>query len=81
MASTDDLKHAIDLALSGDWEGAHTVAQRDEADPLYCWLHACLHKMEGDVGNSRHWYRKAGHRFEDFANPEIELQSIRAAIN
>ena len=51
MASKDDLKHAIDLALAGDWDGAHTVAQRDEADPLYCWLHACLHKMEGDAGN------------------------------
>lgn len=81
MASKDDLKHAIDLALAGDWDGAHTVAQRDEADPLYCWLHACLHKMEGDAGNSHYWYRKAGHRFEDFADPVIELQSIRAAIN
>lgn len=81
MASTDDLKHAVDLALAGDWDSAHAVAQRDEADPLYCWLHACLHKMEGDAGNSRYWYRKAGRRFEDFPDPKSELEAIRVAIN
>jgi hypothetical protein len=80
MASTDDLKHAIDLALAGDWDGAHAIAQRDEIDPLHCWLHACLHKMEGDAGNSHYWYRKAGRRFEDFAEPKVELETIRAAI-
>jgi hypothetical protein len=80
MASADELKSAIELALAGDWNGAHAVAQRDETDPLYCWLHACLHKMEGDVGNSRYWYRKAGRRFEDFPEHEVELEAIRAAI-
>jgi hypothetical protein len=80
MASTDDLKHAIDLALAGDWDGAHAIAQRDETDPLHCWLHACLHKMEGDAENSRYWYRKAGHSFEDFAEPGVELEAIRVAI-
>ena len=80
MASAQDLRQAIDLALTGDWDGAHGVAQRDEADPLFCWLHACLHKIEGDTGNSRYWYAKALRNFEDFTDPKAELEAIRAAL-
>jgi hypothetical protein len=33
-------------------------------------------KMEGDAGNSRYWYRKAGDRqYEDFADPRTELEA------
>jgi hypothetical protein len=28
--------------------------QQDEDDPLSCWIHAVLHKIEGDAGNSRY---------------------------
>lgn len=80
MASTDDLKRAVDLAIAGDWDGAHVIAQRDEQDPLHRWLHACLHKIEGDEFNSRYWYRGSGHSYQDFATPEAELHAIRAAL-
>jgi hypothetical protein len=80
MASKDDLKRAVDLAIAGDWDGAHVIAQRDEQNPLYRWLHACLHKIEGDEFNSRYWYSGTGHSYQDFATPEIELQAIRAAV-
>ena len=78
MASAEDLKRAVELALAGDWDGAHAIAQGDEFDPLFCWLHACLHKIQGDTGNSRYWYAKAGTRFDDFADATGELQAIRA---
>ena len=81
MASSDDLKRAVELALAGDWDGAHAIAQGDESDPLFCWLHACLHKIQGDTGNSRYWYAKAGTRFDDFADATAELQAIRATIS
>jgi hypothetical protein len=81
MARSGDLKRAVDLVLAGDWDGAHVIAQRDETDPLSCWLHACLHKMEGDAGNSRYWYAKANRDFEDFSDPKAELEAIRAALN
>lgn len=81
MASTDELKRAIDLAISGDWDAAHVVAQSDERDPLHRWLHAILHKMEGDDGNSRYWYRGSGHSHDEFAGPEDELKSLRAALD
>jgi len=44
---------------TGDWEGAHRVAQDvDDADGA--WVHAYLHRKEGDVGNAGYWYRRAG---------------------
>ena len=51
-----ELVRAIDLALAGDWDGAHKIVQEDEEDATSCWIHAVLHKIEGDAGNSRYWY-------------------------
>ena len=66
---------AIEAALAADWERAHKIVQ-ELNDPLACWIHAILHKMEGDAGNSRYWYRRAGDRqYEDFAEPRTELEA------
>ena len=43
----------------GDWEAAHRVAQ-DIADADGSWIHAYLHRKEGDAGNAAYWYRRAG---------------------
>ena len=42
----------------GDWEMAHTLAQ-DVDDPSGAWVHAYLHRKEGDLGNAGYWYRRA----------------------
>ncbi len=43
----------------GNWEAAHTAAQEDSsADGA--WVHAYLHRVEGDLGNAAYWYRRAG---------------------
>jgi hypothetical protein len=79
MASaTEELIRAADLAAAGQWEEAHAIAQRHEGDPVADWLHAVLHKMEGDDGNSRYWYRRTAHTFEEFTDPQAELAAIRA---
>ena len=80
MASREDLIRAVDLALSGDWDGAHKVVQAFEDDADACWIHAVLHKIEGDAGNSRYWYRRSGHAYEAYADPRQELQAIKAAL-
>ena len=42
----------------GDWEAAHGVAQGvDGADGA--WVHAYLHRKEGDLGNATYWYDRA----------------------
>jgi hypothetical protein len=43
----------------GDWEKAHEVAQ-DVAGRDGAWVHAYLHRKEGDLGNAGYWYRRAG---------------------
>ncbi len=75
-----DLLSALDAALSGDWHRAHAIVQRDEADPVACRIHAVLHKIEGDAGNSRYWYARTGHKYEDFADGGAELAAIRREI-
>ena len=42
----------------GDWTRAHESAQRDEG-PAGSWVHAYLHRKEGDQGNAAYWYGRA----------------------
>jgi hypothetical protein len=43
----------------GDWTQAHERAQEDEG-PEGSWVHAYLHRKEGDQKNAAYWYRRAG---------------------
>jgi hypothetical protein len=43
----------------GDWEAAHTAAQADPGRNG-AWVHAYLHRKEGDRGNAQYWYTRAG---------------------
>lgn len=79
--SREHLKHAVELARAGEWQAAHALVQPDETGELACWLHACLHKIEGDEANARYWYRRSGGRaYDDFADPADELEAIRRII-
>jgi hypothetical protein len=80
VADRQDLIRAVDLALTGEWNGAHEIAQQDEADATSCWLHAVLHKIEGDAANARYWYRLAGQAYEAYADPKAELAAIKAVL-
>lgn len=46
----------------GDWERAHDIAQ-DLGSKEGDWIHAYLHRKEGDEGNAAYWYRRAGKPF------------------
>tara|TARA_Y100001954_G_C15295781_1_gene353528 strand:- start:60 stop:359 length:300 start_codon:yes stop_codon:yes gene_type:complete len=46
-------------AAKGDWETAHNVAVEDKS-ASGAWVHAYLHRVEGDLSNAGYWYRKAG---------------------
>ncbi len=43
----------------GNWEAAHNLVQ-DLSGKQAAWIHAYLHRKEGDTGNADYWYRKAG---------------------
>lgn len=55
----NSLLRALELDKAGDWEGAHSIAQ-DIHTADGSWLHAYLHRKEGDLGNAAYWYSRAG---------------------
>ena len=81
---TESLKNAllkaIQLAQSKDWDGAHQIVQI-YSDDTACWIHAVLHKIEGDEENSRYWYRKCKTSYENFLNANEELNAILEFLN
>jgi hypothetical protein len=63
--SQDTPPKSLSLALAGlwwdakgDWEKAHESAQQDEG-PAGAWVHAYLHRKEGDLSNAGYWYNRA----------------------
>jgi hypothetical protein len=50
---------ALWWAAKDDWEKAHKLAQ-DDAGSDAAWVHAYLHRVEGDLPNARYWYGVAG---------------------
>jgi hypothetical protein len=50
---------ALWFDAKGDWEKAHDLAQRDGGSSGD-WVHAYLHRKEGDASNARYWYNRAG---------------------
>ncbi|MFO7632716.1 MAG: hypothetical protein R6W76_09265, partial [Caldilinea sp.] len=49
---------ALWYADKGDWDRAHTLTQ--PGGPALDWVHAYLHRAEGDPSNAAYWYRRAG---------------------
>jgi hypothetical protein len=77
---SNELLHAIELAESGDWETAHRLAQEHEGEAMADWIHALLHKIEGDSSNSRYWYDRAGKPEWFSRKPETEWSEIRKCL-
>jgi len=52
------LLNAVWHGLRGEWDAAHQIAQEDDS-PDGAWVHAWLHRIEGDHANAAYWYRRA----------------------
>jgi len=76
----DELLQAIELALAGQWDAAHAVVQKYEDDAIASWIHAVLHKMEGDLSNSGYWYRRAKRPPNMAEEPRSELGALEAEL-
>ncbi len=63
----------------GDWDRAHSLVQMDETDPQCAWVHAYLHRKEGDLSNAAYWYRRSGHAMVTCSFAE-ERQAIGTAL-
>jgi hypothetical protein len=64
--SQEQIRKALDCLKTGsfrpgtDWEKAHQICQMHEGAPLFDWVHALVHRIEGDEANAGYWYRRAG---------------------
>jgi len=74
------LLQAVDLALAGDWDAAHNLVQQFDGDANAAWIHAVLHKIEGDLSNSRYWYQRAGLTDHVKEEPRAELAAIKTKL-
>lgn len=70
----NELKQALDFARDGKWDDAHEIVQQ-RSDAGACWIHAYLHRVEGDSGNARYWYHRAGKPFPNYGL-EDELKEL-----
>jgi hypothetical protein len=70
---------AIDHLNRGEWQAAHEIVQNLE-DPLAYWLHALVHRLEGDLDNARYWYRRAKRTFDPALPVPDELVKVTAQI-
>lgn len=73
------LKSAVEHALNDEWHQAHQIAQ-DSNHAIAHWIHAVLHKIEGDEWNSRYWYKRTDKHYEDFTDSKAELKAILKVV-
>ena len=69
---------ALWWAAKGGWDEAHRIVQ-DEATADAAWVHAYLHRVEGDLGNAGYWYRRASKPVAA-GSTETEWEGIAAAL-
>jgi hypothetical protein len=62
----------------GDWEKAHNIAQ-DAHTTEGSWVHAYLHRKEGDDSNAGYWYSRAGKKIPS-ATLSIEWEEMVNAL-
>ena len=67
-ANIPDVLKALWYDGKNDWESSHNIAQ-DINDINGSWVHAYLHRKEGDISNARYWYSRAGKR-----EPHVSLK-------
>ena len=75
---TSDLLRALWWERKGAWSRAHEIAQDIESSDA-AWVHAYLHRREGDLSNAGYWYRQAGKPVRR-GDLDTEWREIAAAL-
>jgi hypothetical protein len=76
---TKALTEVIALLEARDWQGAHEIAQDNDA-PLAIWTHGIVHLIEGDESNARYWYRLAQRSFPGMDAIDAEIAALKADL-
>ena len=77
-SNSSDALSGIHLALwhamKNNWDRAHNIVQNINTDTA-SWIHAYLHRLEGDLGNANYWYNRSGKK-SSIESLEQELDNI-----
>ena len=74
-----ELLEVINIAKNGEWEKAHDSLQHHK-NKMGSWIHAVLHREEGDASNAAYWYNKAN-KTKHTGSIEEEYDIIAKALN
>jgi|TARA_B110000259_G_C13939920_1_gene372350 hypothetical protein len=78
--NNQDCLEAIEFALEGKWNSAHEIVQEIKTSNAQ-WIHAVLHKIEGDESNSRYWYSRCSlESYESYLDSTQELKAIKERL-
>ena len=78
--NNQDCLEAIEFALEGKWNSAHEIVQEIKTSNAQ-WIHAVLHKIEGDENNSRYWYSLCSlATYESYLDSTQELKAIKELL-
>jgi hypothetical protein len=69
---------ALWWAANNDWDKAHRIVMNEDSRDC-AWVHAYLHRVEGDLDNAGYWYRQA-HRKPATHEPATEWNEIAATL-
>lgn len=78
-AATREHREALARLRAGDWRAAHDIVQNLD-DALACRIHALCHRVEGDLGNARYWYRQAKVPYPGRLPVDEELDAIEKGL-
>ena len=70
------LNQAIVFAINDSWDASHQIVQDLHSSKAY-WIHAVLHKIEGDEFNSRYWYERSQQSYDAYNDSKQELTFIQ----
>lgn len=78
---------SIDSFIIGEqWQVCHDLCASNEGAPAFDWVHAFIHRIEGDERNARYWYQQAGKSYpasdiqEEWQSLLIDLENESSKI-
>jgi hypothetical protein len=74
-----DALQSLWFDAKGDWEASHDIAQ-DLQSQIGSWIHAYLHRKEGDKWNAGYWYRRANKPFPEYSLDEELRVLVKANL-
>jgi len=69
------LLQAVERALDGEWQAAHAIVQDHDTDAVAAWIHAVVHRMEGDIERALYWHRRCGRALHARASRQTRSSS------